>query len=328
MREGKTQRDTPVMNLRSDFIRAALRSSSTEVERRELELESGSVDARSSCDIGYVLFLEEAEEADPGWSTVEWLADKLIRTFSPAPSSIVHCELIIPPIPNSDMGRVHFATYLGSEGADWQSRGPLRASGVHWYLVENGARWRALPVFGTDCANALRQAAERNVDAQYSVLMYATSARPLRGLAWLWGDPAGHKGHCATVTSRILKEASVDTTLTQPSAWYAPSSLFSALLRSMSTRQAVDPDVYSSLTTTDSEACDDAVSTLLHAPLSYQSVRELGDERCIDAMRELTRRVVVSSESGNVKDGRAQQKELATALLRWVLLRSDPSCPD
>ena len=316
------------MNLRSDLIKAALRSSSTEVERRELELESGGIDTAQSCDIGYVLFLEEAEEADPSWNTAEWFADTLIRTFSPAPSNIVHCELVVPPIPDSDMGRVHFATYLGSEGADWQSRGPLRASGVHWYLVENGARWRALPVFGTNCANALRQAAERNVDAPYSVAMYATSARPLRSLAWLWGESAGHKGHCATLTSRILKEASVDTTLTQSSAWYAPSSLFSALLQSMSTRQAVDSEVQSSLTTTDSEACDAAVDTLLHAPLSYQTVRELGDARCIDAVRELTRRVVACSESGRVEDGRTEQKELATALLRWVLLRADASCPD
>lgn len=349
MARGVTHRQS--MDLKSDLIKALLRQGDGADNNAgindvyALESDHGLaasgrvVDMKAisslscSCDIGFVMFMEDTSVPNESWTLAQWIADKVITTFAPSPSNVVHCELLVPPVPDSSNSRVHFATYLGAEGANWQSCGSLRALGVDWYLIENGARWRALPVFGTNCANALREAAERNVHAPYSLCMYATSARPLRTLSWLWSEVAGHKGHCATVTTRVLKEAGVDAVLTHPSAWYAPSSLLTSLLNNMASIQSVDPDVHKSLATTDAVACEEAICALLHAPLSYDSVRQLGDNRCIDAIRELTRRVVVAAgAAGGCTNadtgGRAAQKDLGKALLRWVLLRKDPSCPD
>ena len=106
------------VQFRNDEITALLRQAVAQPsEGTDLE---GSVAVKSSCDVSYVIFLEPRDGADPNWSTVEWLADEAIRRFSPAPA-LAHCELVLPPIPDSDGGRVHFATYMGRGGAGWQN---------------------------------------------------------------------------------------------------------------------------------------------------------------------------------------------------------------
>ena len=57
--------------------------------------------------------------------------------------------------------------------------------------------------------------------------------------------------------------------------------------------------------------------------MSYATVRNLGDTACIDAVRALTLKVCASAESGDAVAARIAQKQLGTALLRWVLLRED-----
>jgi hypothetical protein len=65
------------------------------------------------------------------------------------------------------------------------------------------------------------------------------------------------------------------------------------------------------------------IEELLRGKLSYATVRDLGDERCIAAIRHLTLRVCATARGASDETRRAAQKELATGLLRWSLLRED-----
>lgn len=282
---------------------------------------------RRSCDVGYVLFLEPSDEDDPQWGWGEWLADRAIKAFSPTPT-MAHVELIVPPIPDSGGGKVHFATYLGAAGANWQNKSDARAEGIEFYLVTNGAKWRCIPVFAPAVADTLRSACDANLHAPYSIGMYPTSARPMRKLAWMWSDLPKHKGHCATITTRVLKEAGAGYALPNASAWYCPSSLYNALSTNLSSR--LDSNEREGLGTVEPETCQQTIESLLRGPLSYKSVRDLGDAKCVDAIRALTLRVVSTADSmyEDPMAARMAQKELASAVLRWVLLRADPSCPD
>ena len=268
-----------------------------------------------ACDVSFVLFLESPAESDPKWSFGEWFVDAAIKKLCPFPQ-MAHVELLAPPIPNSNDERVHFATYLGADGANWQST-ESKDEGVGFYLVENGARWRALPVFGANVAAAVREAAQTNVHAPYSLGMYLTSAPPLRALAKWWGDSAMHKGHCAVLTARVLKQAGIDV-LKHTSPYYSPSTLYKDLFASV---VPLDDETLSSLTSVAPQKCKQTIDTLLRAPLSYATVREVGDVGCIDAVRALTLQVYHRALAGDEPSSRVAQKQLATALLRWVLLR-------
>lgn len=303
---------------RNDEITALLRAKATDPVNGELE---GSSAVKGTCDVSYAIFLEPREDTDPSWSTIEWLADVAIRKFSPSPV-LAHCELVTPPIPDSSGGRVHFATYLGRGGADWQNM-RSKEDGISFYLIENGFRWRAVPIFGPNAANHVREAAQNNLHAPYSVSMYATSAAPFRGMAWLWKDGPKHMGHCATITARVLKAAGIGGALGKPSAWYSPSSLYGDLLASMST--PIGEDDRRQLTSMTPETCERTIETLLRAPMSYATVRELGDAACIDAIRALTLRVLSTAHAGDDTASRIAQKQLGSALLRWCLLREDPA---
>tara|TARA_Y100000389_G_scaffold201199_2_gene243281 strand:- start:653 stop:1351 length:699 start_codon:yes stop_codon:yes gene_type:complete len=193
--------------------------------------------------------------------------------------------------------------------------------GIAFYLIENGSRWRALPIFGPNAAQAVREAAQSNLHAPYSIGMYVTSARPMRTLAGIWGDQPGHMGHCATITSRVLKEAGIGSPLQHCSAWYSPSSLYNELHANVGA-QLADSE-REALNTVTPQTCSETIETLLHAPMSYATVRSLGDTACIDAVRALTLKVCAAAESGDGVASRIAQKKLGTALLRWVLLRED-----
>ena len=333
-----------MVNLRSDEITALLRShptssdDGTEVAGSASDTASSETDVavpanpdpyslRPTCDVGYVMFLEPPDEDDPRWSNIEWAADRAIRMFSPTPT-MAHVELIVPPIPDSGGGKTHFATYLGAAGANWQNQNDMRPEGVSFYLIENGARWRCVPVFAPAVADSLRTACDANLHSPYSIGMYPTSARPMRRFAWMWADQPKHMGHCATITTRVLKEAGAGYALPNPSAWYCPSSLYTALSGSLSSR--LDDNERANLNTIEPEVCQQTIESLLRGPLSYQAVRNLGDAKCVDAIRALTMRVVAASDLQKTDPtaARAAQKELASAVLRWVLLRADPSCPD
>lgn len=53
----------------------------------------------------------------------------------------------------------------------------------------------------------------------------------------------------------------------------------------------------------------------------YDTVKTLGDELCIDATRALTLKVCGDLIEGDDVSQRISQKQLASALLKWVLLR-------
>ena len=160
---------------------------------------------------------------------------------------------------------------------------------VNYYLVTNGARWRALPVFLPHAVEAVRSAADANVDAPYSVPRYATSAKPLRRLAWLLPDADKAPGHCATLTARVLRRSGATDAVPRSSAWYSPSSLYTTLVAHASTRlTGADRAQMGSVAPAE---CTETLNTLLKDPLSYQTVRDVGDARAIDAVRALTLRV-------------------------------------
>ena len=288
------------------------------------EASEGAAAVRSSCDVAYALFLEPREESDPRAGMLERATEAAIKMFSPSPV-IAHAELLLPPIPDSDGGRTHFATYLGHT-ANWQNREAERKEdGIAFYLIENGSRWRALPIFGPNAVAAVREAAEANVGSAYSLGMYPTSAWGLRRLAWLWGDKPQHMGHCATLTSRVLKAAGLGVSLEHASAWYSPGTLYTALYGSVGA--PLEASERDGLTTVSPDECTRTIDALLKNQLSYAAVRELGDAACIDAVRALTLRVCATAEAGCEEEARQAQKRLANGLLRWVLLREDADRP-
>lgn len=310
------------VKFRNDEITALLRQQRPNPPSGASE---GATAVRSSCDVSFVLFLEPRGGSDERAGMMERLTDAAIKQFTPSPT-LSHCEIVVPPIPGSGGGRTHFATYVGHK-ANWQNRGHASTEdGISFYLIDNGSRWRAIPVFGTNAAENVRDAAEANVNAPYSLSMYPTSASGLRGLAWIWGDSPKHMGHCATLTSRVLKAAGMGASLEHSSAWYSPGTLYSALYGSVA--EPLEAGERSGLTTVHPDECMRTIDTLLMNQLSYSSVRELGDAACIDAVRALTLRVCATAEAGCEEDSRQAQKRLANALLRWVLLREDGDKPE
>jgi len=310
--------------LRNDEITALLRRNAAEARYEATDdSATGSAAVRSSCDVAYVLFLEPREGEEPASAAMfERLTDVAIKRFSPTPT-ISHCELALPPIPDSAGGRVHFATYVG-HNANWQNL-QNHEEGIDFYLISNGSRWRAVPVFGADAVNAVRAHCEANVDAPYSLAQYPTSTWLMRGMAWMWGDRAKQSGHCATITARVLKASGVGDGLAHPSAWYSPGSLYHALHAGVG--EPLEASERAGWRSVAPEACAAAIDTLLLKPMSYDTVRALGDAACIDAVRALTLQVCAASEHQDAAESRRAQKRLGTALLRWMLLREDAEAP-
>ena len=87
---------------------------------------------------------------------------------------------------------------------------------------------------------------------------------------------------------------------------------------------SVDRDKSGSVTP---DECTETLNTLLKGPLSYQTVRSVGDARAIDAVRSLTLRVCNAAAAEDDVASRIAQKDLAQALLRWTLLRDDGTRP-
>ena len=105
------------------------------------------------------------------------------------------------------------------------------------------------------------------------------------------------------------------------SPWYSPSTLYKSINSSMHT-QLSDEELQSFASLTP-EVCERTIDVLLRAPMSFATVRDLGDSACIDAVRTLTQRTFTAARSGDEAVSRIAEKDLATALLRWVLLRDE-----
>lgn len=281
----------------------------------------------SNCDVAYVLFLEPVDVAGAKTSsTLDRFITSAIRTFTPDPT-LVHCEVLLPPIPNSSGRRTHFATYMGQEAA-WQSRDPSTDDGIAFYLIDNATKWRAVPVFGKNAVDSLRLACQSNVNAPYSMSRYLTSVPPFRGMARMLSDQPGSSGHCATIVARVLSQAHVGASLEHASAWYSPGTLYQELWSCLDGTQrfpATSTESIQSVLLTTTKVSP--VAALLDAPVSFEHVRSLGESVCTQAIEELTRRVVqarvANGDQGRDEASRVAQKDLARGLLRWTLLRSD-----
>lgn len=273
----------------------------------------------SGCDVAYILFLEpDSEESGKRPGPFEQMITSAIHAFTPEPT-LVHCEVLLPPVPDSAGRRIHFATYMG-QTASWQNRDREADDGISFYLIDNASRWRAVPIFGRNAVESLRLACDANVNSPYSISRYLTSMPVIRGFANILPDSPGSAGHCATLTARVLSESRVGPPLQHASAWYSPGTLYKELWTSLKLQRPIEvqPD-------------QAAVSTalcepLLRAPLSYAHVQSLGDTACRAMVQHLTTSVVDARAADSVdrdETSRTSQKDLARGLLRWVLLRKD-----
>ncbi|MEK9933949.1 MAG: hypothetical protein VW555_04490 [Luminiphilus sp.] len=281
-----------------------------------------TLDQSHACDVVYVIFLDPPERPDPSATLFEKFVTTAVSTCQPDPS-LVHCEILIPPVPNYEGDRTSFATYMGRVSS-WQ-----RASEGHkFYLLENASRWRAVPVFGIGAGQLVRTECQSEIGVDYSLLRYLLAARPLRSLAKYVGDARRDPAHCASLTARILKNAFGTDALAEPSASYGPSRLFHELSeRAALHGRHIGAASFSSIE--DDTAI--AIDRLLRAPMTRENVQAIGDEQCHAAVKALTMKVCNSLLSGEELAIRLSQRQLADALLRWTILRphaAGPASPD
>lgn len=270
-------------------------------------------------DVAFAVFLEPPEETDPYMNVGERFIDNVIQRFSQKPT-MVHTEIVIPPFANKRSTKIHFATYLGSHAAYQNEYDAV--SGVDFYLIRHGRRWRCLPLFAKNAADGLQSACDANVGSPYSLMMYPTSSHLFRKWSWLWGDGAKHKGHCATLTSRVIRQAGIQCGVTQKSPWYSPSSLYSAIYDSMAA--SIDDQQLESLRTSDIEQVENDIESMLRGVLSAKTFYDIGHERCVDAIRELTYRVVNLAKNGATPTERHHsERELGDAVFKYCLIGRD-----
>tara|TARA_Y100000389_G_scaffold159121_1_gene160805 strand:+ start:1486 stop:2439 length:954 start_codon:yes stop_codon:yes gene_type:complete len=277
--------------------------------------ESSHLDeAGATCDVSYLLFLEPPVEPDPNMGPLDACIDTAIRVFQPDPA-MAHCELLIPPVPDHEAVRSQFATYIG-RSSGWQAD---KTDGYNYYLMTNMGRWRAIPIFSKNIATKLRYECEQEIGVPYSLSRYITSARPMRFFASFLPDRRRSPAHCATLAARVLRKAVPDA-LQHSSAWYGPSSLY--LEASEHTKREAIRMGATGTTILPAHTVS-AIERLLRGQMNRENIAELGDDACLDATRSLTLRVCADLVEGDLAAQRISQKQLASALLRWTLLRED-----
>ena len=302
------------MRFRNTEIAHLLYSSPTTTTDVEVDPPPPELSDQPSCDVVFALFMEPLEKSDPRWSWAEWLIDVAIRRGQPSPT-MIHCELVIPPVPDDEGTRTQFATYFGKKSG-WQSD---RLDGYGYYLVEHAHNWRAVPVFAQDAAHRLRTEANSELGVPYSLARYATSAFPFRVFSSMVPTGRRKPAHCATLLSRVLRNALPEHKPVHSAAWYGPSTLYAELQDKIADygTNAQDEHGHTSV----SEDVEAAIDTLLRKPMTHETVASVGDDGCMAAIRALTMRVTDAVASGDYATQRITQKQLATALLRWCILR-------
>lgn len=270
-----------------------------------------------SCDVVYAIFLESRAEPDPAWGAAERLLHNAVKLFQPAPG-LAHCELVIPPIPQDEGLRSQFSTYLGAQSA-WQNE---RYENERFYLIENANHWRAVPVFSENLAAKVRCECDAELGVKYSLLRYVSALPPFRYLSGLMSDTRRAPAHCATLTARVLKNALVgdDTAPVHSSAYYGPTTLYHELNSNAHYRGA---SIGASSRADMTFETQMVVEKLLRGVMSHKTVSDVGDEGCMSAVRALTMRVCNTLAKGDATSQKLAQQQLATALLRWVVLRQE-----
>ncbi len=233
---------------------------------------------------------------------------------------MMHVEVVVPSFENRSESRVHFATYLGAQAAFQNEFDTV--SGLDFYLIRHGHRWRCMPVFGFDAVEELRRACVQNVGSPYSLLKYPTSSHYLRQYSWIWPDKPLASGHCATISARVLKQAGIQCGLVHTPPWYSPSSLFTAIQSDLELRLAgLAETEFADLKAENQEECNESIERILRGPLSARSLHDVGNERCVAAIRQLAYRVVESYAPGvSASDRCIAERELGDAVLKYSLL--------
>lgn len=264
-------------------------------------------------DTAYLIFLEPAsEEVERAHPLSQRVLDCAIQTFQPHPP-MMHVEVLLPPSP-SEQHLLHFATYVGSKSG-WQLG---HAENVQYYLRgENAGRWRAVPVFGTDAVTHIRQECELERGVPYSLARYLSSIYPFRALSSTLSVERRAPAHCATLTARILRHAlGEEAPVPQNCNWYGPSSLHTATAARAAAISAAWP-----LDAPDPNTSKH-VEQLLRSPETTETVASVGDIGCAAAVRQLTLRVCSELLGGDSVSRQLAERQLATALLRWTVLRA------
>ncbi len=275
--------------------------------------------ASEGADVVYALFVEPREDVPQSWSQTDRCVDWAVRTFQPNPT-MTHVEQLVPPVPADEADRTQFATYNGRI-AGWQSD---RVDGFHFYLNYKANLWRAVPVFAPNAATAVRAECDLEQGVPYSMSTYLTGVGPFRWLARFLPDKRRTPAHCATLTVRVLKNAlGKKHAPTRPSPSYGPAILYQELCAHAAHHTQSTGIVFRGM----GDETTARVERLLRAPMTAETVQGLGDEGCLDAVRALTLRACADLTEGDATSQRLSQKQLATALLRWTLLRSQADSP-
>lgn len=234
------------------------------------------------------------------------MVNYVVNHFQPTPV-LVHCELVVPCSPVRG-GPVIFATYIGTKSA-WQTD---QENNQRYYLGATANKWRAVPIFGKHAARRVREACEKSVGVEYSLLRYLTAAWGVRKLAPLVPDGFRAPAHCATLTARILKR-SIEGVLRHPSAWYGPSSLYTELCNDLKSRSIIP----------DSTNVGSSVSSQVDRLLRHrdEDVSNMSYADVMSAIRALTLKASAAEAFEDSVMSTMTQKQLANALFRWSVLR-------
>ena len=289
------------MHLRSPALAEVLRGQSLACEP-----------AKDECDVVFVLF-QEPEEDRVGASFQEKAINAAVRACQPRPA-LAHCELVVPPTEAGGDECTNFATYLGQRSA-WQQN---QESNVAFYLT-GGRGWRALPVFAPRAAARVRAECNLEQGVEYSLARYVTATRGLRWLARLLPDGRRAPAHCATLAARVLRHALGAEGPREAAAAYGPSTLYLELCEAAAHR-----GVQMGLLEGAPAAADEVVlgvDALLRGPMSFEAVAELGDEKCKAVVRHLTLKALHAQLVGTEVEQRLAQRQLASGVLRWSVLR-------
>ena len=295
----------------------------------------GLGDEEAPCnDVVFLLFLEPPDEnaiapphQQPSQTFFEKAVNFCVRSFQESPV-LLHVEMAVPTS-DPDEPRTNFATYIG-EKSSWQVD-PVNS--LEYYFNDTAARWRCVPVFsGRGAAAAARATCSKMTNVPYSLGRYVTSALPFRGLSGLVPDAIRSPGHCATLTARALAYSGT-TELKHGSNFYGPSSLYAEMAKRVPavakagsrvvvhppSRAAGEAQAAESTGSCSGSGSGSGVCPLVDGPLDPEAVHAAGDVHCLKTLNSLSR--LVGRHPVGSEARRADEKRLATAVLRWAVLR-------
>ena len=262
-------------------------------------------------DTVYILALQADDSENPEWGVWDRVLDGLVKMFQPSPV-MTHVELMLPPseATPATLRGVHFAAYK-RQLAGW---GEALQDKHSFYMLENYARWRAMPIVAQDAGEKVAAECERHVDTPYSLARYLASVPPGRAFAWALSDAPRAPGHCATVAARVLRSALPELELAHPAAWYGPATLFHELsgrTRAASNEQGMPPAIEGD------DGVEKEVGELLLLG-SEDAVKGLSHVQCAQAVERLTALALRARAGGKESEQKAAEEQLARALLRWT----------